>query len=217
MEIVEVKFGEWFDKGFTLYKENFGLLVLSSLVFCLLSGITLGILLGPMMAGLILIIFSLVDRSDPEPGVSMLFKGFDFFIQSFLLCLVWGIAIIVGSIVLSTIPVIGQLASLFGTYALEALLMFAMFLIVDKKMDFWTASMESMNKVKTNFWPFLGFFAVTAIISSAGAIACGIGIIFTIPIQFCILTVAYKDVYSTIQTDAPIIEDSPADEEESNE
>ncbi|MBT3312321.1 MAG: hypothetical protein HN737_08465 [Desulfobacterales bacterium] len=217
MEIVEVKFGEWFDEGFTLYKENFGLLVLSSLVFCLLSGITFGILLGPMMAGLVLIIFGLVDKSDPEPGVGIIFKGFDFFVQSFLLCLVWGLAIIIGSIVLSFIPVLGQLASLFGSYALQALLMFAMFLIVDKKMDFWTASMESMNRVKTNFWPFLGLFAVTAIISSAGAIACGIGIIFTIPIQFCILTVAYKDVYSAIQTDAPIIEDSPADQEETNQ
>jgi uncharacterized membrane protein len=63
-------------------------------------------------------------------------------------------------------------------------------------MNFWPASMESINTVKTNFWPFFGLSAVASIIGSIGAIAFGIGIVLTIPIQACILAVAYRDVFN---------------------
>ena len=66
-------------------------------------------------------------------------------------------------------------------------------------MDFWPASMESINIVKSNFWPFLGFAVVAAIIGSLGAIACGIGAIFTLPIQVCILAVAYRAVFNGVR------------------
>jgi uncharacterized membrane protein len=56
--------------------------------------------------------------------------------------------------------------------------------------------MESINKVKTNFWPFLALSFVAGIIGGIGQIACGIGIVFTLPIQACILTVAYREVFS---------------------
>ena len=73
--------------------------------------------------------------------------------------------------------------------------MFGLFLIVDRQMEFWPASQESINTVKTNFWPFFGVSAVAGFIGSIGAIAFGIGVVFTIPIQGCILTVAYRDVF----------------------
>jgi hypothetical protein len=50
MEKVEVKFGEWIEEGFNLYKANFGPLVLASLLAILLSSVSFGILTGPMMA-----------------------------------------------------------------------------------------------------------------------------------------------------------------------
>ena len=65
--------------------------------------------------------------------------------------------------------------------------------IVDKEKEFWPASMESFEIVKTNFWPILGFAIVTAIIGSLGVILCAIGVILTAPIQACMLTVAYRD------------------------
>ena len=43
--------------------------------------------------------------------------------------------------------------------------------------------------VKRNFWPFLGFSIVSNLIGGIGAVACGIGVVFTLPIQVCILTV----------------------------
>ncbi|MBW2708946.1 MAG: hypothetical protein JRD04_06640 [Deltaproteobacteria bacterium] len=195
MDKVDVKFGEWIERGFALYKENFGVLVLASLIAVVVSGITVGILAGPMAAGIILIVLQLGDRKEPRSEVGTLLKGFDFFLNSFLFFIVWGVAIFVVSLILDRVPCIGQLGSLFVVFVAHSLLMFGMFLIVDKKMEFWPASVASFNMVKRNFWPFLGFSIVSNLIGSIGAVACGIGIVFTLPIQICILMVAYREIF----------------------
>ena len=216
MENVEVKFGEWIEKGFNLYKENIATLILATLVALLLSAVTLGILAGPMFAGLLFITLGLLDKTDPKPEVGSLFKGFDYFLNSFLFMVVWGVAIGVASTILNVVvPCIGLLVSLFVSYSAGALLMFGLFLIVDKRMDFWPASMESFEIVKTNFWPFLGLSVIAGIIGSIGAIACGIGVVVTVPIQACILTVAYREVFDQagepdgMEGTPPQREDSP--------
>ena len=195
MDQIDVKFGDWIEKGFTLYKENFGILVLASLIAVLVSAVTVGVLAGPMAAGLVLIVFQLDDRKTPPPEVGTLLRGFDFFLNSFLFFIIWGIAVFVASLILGLVPCIGQLASLFVVFVAHALLMFGLFLIVDRKMEFWPASVESFNMVKRNFWPFLGFSIVCNLIGGIGAVACGIGVVFTLPIQVCILTVAYREVF----------------------
>ena len=194
MDKVDVKFGEWIEKGFNLYKENFGVLVLASLIAVIVSAITVGVLAGPMAAGVLLVVFQLQDRKEPKPEVGTLLKGFDFFLNSFLFFIVWGVAIFVVSLILGLVPCIGQVASLFVVFVAHALLMFGMFLIVDRNMEFWPASVESFNMVKRNFWPFLGFSIVSNLIGSIGAVACGIGVVFTLPIQVCILMVAYREI-----------------------
>ena len=195
MQKVQVKFGEWIEDGFNLYKENFKTLILASIFVVVISTVTAGILAGPMLAGLAIVILELQDKKEPKPGAGRVFKGFDYFVHSFLFVVVWGICILIASMIVGVIPVIGQLASLFIAYAAQAFLMFGLFLIVDRQMEFWPASQESINTVKTNFWPFFGLSAVAGFIGSIGAIAFGIGIVFTIPIQGCILTVAYREVY----------------------
>lgn len=202
MEQVDVKFGEWIEQGFGLYKENFGILVLASLIAVVISAITAGILAGPMAAGVLLIVFQLYDQKKNQPEVGTLLRGFDFFLNSFLFFLVWGIAIFLASLILGLVPCIGQLASLFLVFVAHALLMFGMFLIVDRKMDFWPASVASFNMVKQNFWPFLGFSVVSNLIGSIGAVACGIGVVFTLPIQVCILAVAYRDLFQDVPVES---------------
>ena len=196
MANTEVKFGEWIEKGFNLYKNNFGVLVLASLVATLLSVVTMGILAGPMIAGLCMILLQLFDGKEPKPDVGMVFKGFNYFLQSFLFFIVWGVGLIIVSFLLSIVPCVGQLAAIFAIWAAETLLMFGIFFIVEDEMEFWPASMKSIDTVKTNFWPFLGFFIVVSIIGSIGALLCGIGAVITAPIQGCILTVAYREIFS---------------------
>jgi uncharacterized membrane protein len=196
MQKVDVKFGEWIEGGFNLYKNNFGTLVLAAVIALVLSVVTVGILTGPMIAGLVIITLQLSRKEYPKPDVGKVFRGFDYFLNSFLFVVIWGIAILVGSFILAVFPCIGQLFSLLFAYAAQTFLMFGIFLIVDKQMNFWPASIESIQTVKTNFWPFFGLSVVASIIGSIGAIAFGIGIVLTIPIQACILAVAYRDVFN---------------------
>lgn len=197
MNKVQVKFGDWIEGGFKLYKDNFGTLVLASIFVVVIGAVTAGLLAGPMLAGLVFVTLQLLDRSDPKPEAGKVFKGFDYFLQSFLFVAVWGIGILIGSVILGIIPVVGQLASIAFVYAAQAFLMFGMFLIVDRQMGWLPASKESIDVVKTNFWPFFGLSAIAGIIGSLGAIAFGIGVVFTIPIQGCILAVAYREVFDS--------------------
>ncbi len=195
MQKVQVRFGEWIEEAFNLYRSNFKTLVLASILVLVISTITAGILAGPMLAGLASLILALRDKKVPKPEAGSVFKGFDFFVPSFLYIVVWGGGVFIASAIVGVIPLIGNLAALFAAYAAQAFLMFGLFLIVDKKMEFWPASQESINMVKMNFWPFFGLSVAAGFIGSIGAIAFGIGIVFTVPIQGCILTVAYREVY----------------------
>jgi uncharacterized protein involved in cysteine biosynthesis len=199
MTDVADKFGDWIKEGFNLYKNNLGLLILSSLIAFLLSGITLGILGGPMIAGLIGIILRLRDGEQPPPAVGDVFQGFQRFLPSFLFGIVWGAIIVVGCLILAFIPCLGQLLSIALCLAASAFLMFGLYLIVDQNMDFWPASMASIEKVKPAFFPYLGLAVVAGVIGEIGALACGIGVCVTMPIYFAIIAVAYRDAFGNRQ------------------
>ena len=84
MTNVADNFGDWIKEGFDLYKDNLGLLILASLIAFLLSVVSLGILSGPMSAGLISILLRLRDGDPTPPAVGDVFQGFQFFLPSFL-------------------------------------------------------------------------------------------------------------------------------------
>ncbi|MGD2097048.1 MAG: hypothetical protein PVG35_05665 [Desulfobacterales bacterium] len=195
MQKTDVQIGRWIETGFNLYKNNFTTLVLAAIIALALSTVTIGILTGPMIAGLIVMTLQLLRKAEPKPEAGRVFSGLSYFLNSFLFTLIWGIAILIGSLMLGWFPIIGQLLSLFFVYAAQAFLMFGLYLIVDKQMNFWPASQLSIQTVKSNFWPFFGLSAIASIIGSIGALAFGIGIVLTVPIQICILAVAYQAIF----------------------
>ena len=92
MQKVQVKFVEWIEKGFNLYKENFATLVLASIFVVVLGAITVGVLAGPMLAGLAIVTLELLDQKRPKPDPGKVFKGFNYFLTSFLFFIFWGTA-----------------------------------------------------------------------------------------------------------------------------
>lgn len=190
-----VKFGEWIDAGFTLYKNNFVVLILTGLISVILSAVTMGILAGPMFAGLFIITLGLFDKKEPKPEIGDVFKGFQYFLDSFLFLLIWGAIALALSLVLSLIPCAGQILSVIVSIVIGTFIMFGLCLIVDRKMNFWDASMASINLVKLNFLPFAGLLIIAKVLGSIGLIACGIGVVITLPITFCILVVAYRNLF----------------------
>jgi len=195
MKPIAVNLGEWFERGFRLYRENMVKLIPATFVAIVLSVASAGILAGPMLIGLIMIPLALLRDHHPKPEILDIFKGFRFFVNAGIFVLGWGLVLSLGSMILLLIPGIGLLAVLFFIYSALAFLMFGPFLILDRNMDFWAATLTSFHAVKSNFWPFLSVSAVAGVIGSIGSIAFGIGVIVTFPIQICILTVAYEAVF----------------------
>lgn len=195
MATQQIKFGEWLGQGFDLFKENIGPLILVSLVAQLLAGISFGILAGPMMAGLAIVTLKLVDRKGPA-DVSTLFEGFNYFLQSFFFVMVWSAIMLVAYLIaLATCGILVPVVSVAGLF-IGALIMFAPYLIVEQNLAFWPASMKSMEMVKPNIWPLLGYFLVVSMIGGAGSAVCGIGAIVTMPIAWCMYAVAYRELTS---------------------
>jgi hypothetical protein len=195
----EVKFGDWLGKGFDLYKQNMGVLILAQLVAGLISVVSVGILSGPMSAGMILLALHIVDGKG-KPEVGQVFQGFSFFLPTFLFCLVWGAIMFAISFLLNLIVCVGSILSMVVIYGGTTLLLFALFLIVDRKMDFWPASMLSVQTVKAQFWPLLGFMVVAGLIGGIGAILCGVGIIITMPITGLMMAIAYREFFPATET-----------------
>ena len=117
MQNTQVRFSQWIEEGFNLYKDNFKTLVLAAIFVVVISTVTAFILAGPMLAGLALLILGLRDKKEPKPEAGMVFRGFDYFVPAFLFIVVWGIGILTVSFILGVIPLIGQLASLLARLA----------------------------------------------------------------------------------------------------
>lgn len=199
---MEGKIGGWIQQGFELFKDNAVTLIVATALVMVIGGATCGILIGPMFAGLLLITLALADKREPKPDLGMVFKGFDYFMNTFLFWLVWSILVFLVAGVLGFFVCVGHLLAAALVLALKTLLMFALFLIVERKMDFWPASLASIDRVKQNFFPLLAFVVIIAVIALAGCLACGIGVIVTAPIAVCCLTVAYRDVFGPPPADA---------------
>lgn len=188
----EVKFGDWLRQGYDLYKANWQILLVVNLIAMAIGIVTAGILSGPMSAGVALVTLALLDKKSPAPEVGDVFKGFDYFLPSFLFVLVFGYGLAAVSMVLSFIPCLGSILSIFFSLAVATAVMFGLLLIVDKKMDFWPAAQASYSMVKSNFWPYFGLLVVASLIAQAGMLLCFVGIVITAPLYFTILAVAYR-------------------------
>ena len=198
----KVDIGGWISEAFELYKANFALLCVSTLAAALLGGFTCGVLAGPLWAGLTLILLRVLRKSEPVPQLGDVFKGFEFFLQALLLVVVLGVALMVASFV----PFVGQVAGLL----LFPLVMFAMCLVVDRKMEFWPAIMASVEKAKGEYLSLLVLWLLSSLISSAGTILCGVGVILTAPFSSIVCVVAYRHLFEDAAAEAVPVLEAPA-------
>ena len=117
------------------------------------------------------------------------FTGFQYYVPLLLLSLVAGLFIGIGTILL-IIP---------GVY-LAVAYMFASYLVVDRRLDFWPAMELSRLTVTPRWFGYFAFMLLVALLNLAGAIALVVGLLVTIPLSFCTVTVAYADLFG-LQSD----------------
>ena len=206
-----VRIGDWLTEAWKVFTESIGVHIVLALIVGLGSLLTIGILAGPLACGWLYIILRQLREPDYKPEIGDIGKGFEVFLQSFLawliLLAVSLVAGIIGAVLGSILPVIGQLVPTAAGWAVMALFLFVLPLIVDQRLAVGEAINQSVEKVKPEFWGFFAFAALLSVISSVGAILCLVGWLIAGPFTFIVAAIAYRDCFdektATVKPEMP--------------
>lgn len=187
-----IQTGYYLKAGWELFKQDavgfIGFSVVALIVILALNklpglGQVLTYVVGPpLWAGFLIVAMKL--RLNQPTEVNDFTKGFAYLLPLLLYSIVSSIFISVGLILL-ILP---------GIYLMVGYV-FTSWLIIDRKLDFWPAMELSRKTVHRRFFEVFGFFLILCLINIAGLLALGLGLLVTIPWTFCIMTVAYQDIF----------------------
>ena len=213
---------ECIKEGWELIKDYYWLFLGITFVGMLIGGAFAIVLLGPMMCGIFICLFHHQRRQPVEFG--MLFRGFDYFLPAFLvqllkalptIVLVVPFYIVMVFITFASMPRRGEAAegfpiAIFGMeivffsimgivhLLVEIVALFALPLVVDRKLSATEALMLSFKAAKANLGGVIGFLLLDAVLKFAGMLLCVVGFYFYLPISFAAYLVAYRRVFPDI-------------------
>ena len=212
---------ECIKAGWELVKPQYWLFVgMCFIGFFIATAVPLGILMGPMMAGLYLCFFACRRREPIEFG--MMFKGFDFFGPSLIATLLHMIP--VAAIIIPTyflfyvslfVAIVAQgnnpnpvgILGVFVTFLLVILVIFVLIiiisigftfaypLIVDRRLQGFDAVKLSFKAGMANFWRLLAMMLLTGLLSMVGFAFCYVGMFLVLPISYGAIASAYEQVF----------------------
>ena len=178
-----VKIGDWLSQAWTIISEDLVTHILLALIVGLGTGITGGLLSGPLMGGYLWVVFKKMKDPSYTPQVGDIAKGFENFVQLLLVGIVAGI-----------IASLGTIACVVGVFFTSALVILALPLVVERNMDFWSAITESINKTKQDLMGWVVFVLVVGLLNALGG-AVAVGFLITLPIMIVALAIGYREVY----------------------
>lgn len=206
---------ECFKEGWEIIKSEYWLFFAISLIGLLIGGFSMYVLVGAMLCG---IYYCFLQKVDGYPvSLDGLWKGFSFFVPSFVVMILivvpmfilFGVIyapIIMAAIMGSKLSSDEFMGLMFGAFAVDivlaiimtcfhTLLLFSFHLIVDRKLGAWQAISTSAKAVWRNLSGVAGLIGVAILLSFVGALTCGLGTYFILPIMFAGYTVAYRKVF----------------------
>jgi uncharacterized membrane protein len=189
---LELPIGDCIRRGWDLALQNLGpfigytCLVIAihvALAFIPILGWVAGIVINPALsAGYFIYIRKKIRGEQAE--FQDFFGGFDYLGQLFILGLVSGFLIFIGTL-LCIIP---------GLYLMVGY-MFSSFLVVARRLDFWPAMETSRRAVTDNLGSMIIFLLALIGINILGAVACLVGLIITVPLSYCATVVAFHMIF----------------------
>jgi hypothetical protein len=212
---------ECLQSAWALVKDQYWLFVGMTAVGLLIgSAVPLGILLGPMMAGLYITFFKTLRRQPIEFGD--LFKGFDFFGPSLVATLLhiipilaivlpayffFYITMVVSMVAQGNEPNPAAVFGVMGGFIVFWLIImvvivivsigftFAYPLVVDRRLSGFDAVKLSFKGAFANFWRLLGMSILAAILGICGLLLCYVGMFLVMPITYGAIAIAYEQVF----------------------
>jgi hypothetical protein len=95
--------------------------------------------------------------------------------------------------------VVGYIVVFVESLSLQSLVQFAPLLIIDRKMPITDALALSAKTLWPQLLPMVGVFFCASVLSVLGEIACGIGLLVTMPIVYITIAVVYNDFFRVPQ------------------
>lgn len=78
---------------------------------------------------------------------------------------------------------------------LQTCFLFSIPLVIDKELDFMGAMKLSWRKVNQHWWQVFGLSILAGLVSLLGVFACGVGLLFSIPVGLAALMIAYETIF----------------------
>ena len=184
--------GDCFSRAWELIKRDFWFLVGASLVAILIAsggfipylGAVAGLIVGgPMMGGLSALYLKKIRGQPVAFGDLFLGFGVSFgpLLGAYLVCvLLTGVGF--------------MLCILPGIY-LAVSWVFAIPLVIDKRMSFWDAMELSRKIVTKHWWKLFGFVLVFMLLGIAGLLVCIVGVFVAYALCQIALLYAYEDIF----------------------
>jgi zinc ribbon protein len=188
-----ISLGDWLSGGWQIYKENWALMSLATLLGGLISVGTGGILAGPLLMGMFRMAFKTMRGEQPVIGDLFNWRGR--FLQAFLTALIFGAIYFVLGGIGNNNAFFGLLSSVAIPF-LYLMVGFTTSLVLERDWDVAKAINQVAKLIFSRdafMWWVVGL--VFAAISVGGTIACGIGALVTVPWMISATAVAYRDVY----------------------
>jgi hypothetical protein len=186
-----ISLGDWLSGGWQVYKENWALMSVASLLTGLISAATAGVLAGPLLMGMFRMAFATMRGERPVMGDLFNWKGK--FLQAFLSGLIFAV---IPFWLSSGNNSLLKLLVLAATPFLSVMFAFATSLILERRMDIANAINQVAKLIFSRdafMWWVVGL--VFAAIAGGGSIACFIGLLVTLPWMISASAVAYRDVF----------------------
>ena len=199
---VEIDIGGAVKRGWELVMANINVLVVATvLTWAINGGLSFipvirwggGLIIGSVLhAGLMLMFIRRIRGERVELGD--LFAGFNF-----------AVPLIIAGLLMSALTIVGSVLCILPGVYLAVGYLFALPLIIDKKLDFWPAMEVSRQVVHRHWWTMFLFALVLVLITCLGVLLCGVGLIIAAPVTFAALSYVYEDLFGAAGSAAEVI------------
>ena len=197
--------GDIISKSWVIFTNNVGPLLGANLIMIIIlsvsSVVPFGplVLVGPLMLGMYKMTRAAIRGENVEFGD--LFSGFPKFLPTFL-----------ASLLITIFSCIGMIFCIVPGILVSILYLPTYLFILDDNLDFWNAMEASRRMVMNNLGQWLILALVLCVLNIAGCLACGVGLLVTIPMMYIAITIAFDQEHQGFSIVTPTLPPSTPEE-----